>query len=242
MAIVKASYTRSRQKIKATLRYIIHRPGREGERLTRTLFSRDGQPSKAQAYEFIDAQKGMTYFHLKLNFHPSREDKRKDLDLRAITKQTIATLQKRLNRPVRFLATEHNDHTALRHIHAIVLIKLGRGERIGRDDWKACRDEATAQALVERRALDVVRKFRSQRTIQRERMFADRDVRVSAARGRTNGVYGQSRIENKSCPDCGHKHPMVKLKDGRAYYCLTCGRVEEARPKLRLRQDHELSR
>jgi len=41
MAIVKASYTRSRSKIKAALRYIVHRPGREGERLGQDTQERD---------------------------------------------------------------------------------------------------------------------------------------------------------------------------------------------------------
>ena len=122
MAIVKASYTRSRAKIKAALRYIVHRPGREGERLTRTLFSGEKTLSKAEAYRLIDEKRGMTYFHLKINFHPKREDTRKDLDLRTITSQTIATLEERFNRPIRYFAVEHNDHTELRHIHAIVLI------------------------------------------------------------------------------------------------------------------------
>jgi hypothetical protein len=149
MAIVKASYTRSRAKIKAALRYIVHRPGREGERLTRTLFSGEKTLSKADAYRLIDEERGMTYFHLKINFHPTWEDTRKDLDLPAITRQTIATLQERFNRPIRYFAVEHNDHTDLRHIHAIVLMKLSRGERIGRQDWQACREEASAQALLE---------------------------------------------------------------------------------------------
>ena len=60
----------------------------------------------------------MTFFHLKINFHPEREDTRKDLNLRDITRQSMMALEKRLQRPIRFLAVEHNDHTPLRHIHA----------------------------------------------------------------------------------------------------------------------------
>jgi hypothetical protein len=63
----------------------------------------------------------MTYFHLKLNFHPKREDRRKDLNLREITTQTMVALEEQLQRTIRFLAVEHNDHSPLRHIHAIVL-------------------------------------------------------------------------------------------------------------------------
>jgi hypothetical protein len=138
MAIVRANFTRSRSKIKATLRYIVHRPGRAGEKLTRTLFGHEGEEmSKEEAYRLIDAQRGMTYFHVKLNFHPQREDTRKDLNLQDITRRSLVELEKRLDRSIRFLAVEHNDHTQLRHVHAIVLIKLNRGERVTRGDWQA---------------------------------------------------------------------------------------------------------
>ena len=60
----------------------------------------------------IDAQKGMTYFHIELNFDPKREDKNRDLDLRAITKQTIRALEDRLQRQIGFIAAEHTDHSA----------------------------------------------------------------------------------------------------------------------------------
>jgi hypothetical protein len=42
MAIVKATYTKSRPGAKAALRYIQHRPGREGEKVKRELFGIDG--------------------------------------------------------------------------------------------------------------------------------------------------------------------------------------------------------
>src|SRR5687767_2143217 len=134
MAIVKAHFTRKRPEIKDILRYMIHRQDREGEKQTRTLFSREGELNKEEAYQLIDAQKGSVYFHVVLNFDQKREDKRKDLDLRAITKQTITTLEERLARPIRFFAVEHNDHTELRHIHAIAILKLARGERVGKED------------------------------------------------------------------------------------------------------------
>jgi hypothetical protein len=247
MAIVKASYTRSRAKIKAALRYIVHRPGREGERLTRTLFSGEKTLSKADAYRLIDETRGMTFFHLKINFHPTWEDTRKDLDLPAITRQTIATLQERFNRPIRYFAVEHNDHTDLRHIHAIVLMKLSRGERIGRQDWQACREEASAQALLERRSLDAVRRY--QKTLQRnlsksrQGMMQDRAVSRFAGveggwtlRGGFRGVRQQTRL----CPECNYRNTMVRLPDGNAYYCPTCRNVEEIRPRLRLHQEQEL--
>jgi hypothetical protein len=231
MAIVKASFTRSRAKIKAALRYIVHRPGREGERLTRTLFSGEKTLSKADAYRLIDETRGKTYFHLKINFHPTWEDTRKDLDLRTITSQTIATLKERFNRPIQYFAVEHNDHTELRHIHAIVLIKLGRGERIGRQDWQACREEASAQALLERRSLDAVRRYQKtlQRSLTQKRQGITQDRAVSRVRQQT-----------RLCAECNYRNTMVRLPDGNAYYCPTCRNVEEIRPRVRLHHEQEL--
>ncbi len=54
MAIVKARYVRGKDRIKAHLRYITHRRGEEGERMTRPLFGRDGALSKQQIYDMID--------------------------------------------------------------------------------------------------------------------------------------------------------------------------------------------
>jgi len=228
MAIVKANFTRSRSKIKAALRYIIHRPGRAGERLTRVLFGQNGEMSKEEAYHLIDAQKGMTYFHLKLNFHPQREDRRRDLNLRDITKQTIATLEERLHRTIRFLAVEHNDHTKLRHIHAIVLVKLARGERVGKEEWKACREVATAQALFQRRALEAIRYYHLERSARQPVM--SRSLGMSGGRARRRRQWRQPA---PACSDCGYKHPMVKLRDGK-YWCKQCGRVEEVSQGLSL--------
>ena len=42
MAIVKASYTRRRGAAKANIRYITHRAGKDGEKMTRRLFGYDG--------------------------------------------------------------------------------------------------------------------------------------------------------------------------------------------------------
>jgi hypothetical protein len=42
MAIVKATYTKSRTAAKAAIRYIEHRPGRDQAKITRTLFGSDG--------------------------------------------------------------------------------------------------------------------------------------------------------------------------------------------------------
>jgi hypothetical protein len=53
MAIVKAKYVRGKDRIKAHLRYITHRRGIDGERMSRPLFGKDGALSKQHIYEMI---------------------------------------------------------------------------------------------------------------------------------------------------------------------------------------------
>jgi len=57
MAIVKSKYVRGKSRIKAHLRYITHRRGMEGERMSRPLFGPDGPLSKLQIYEMVDGTK-----------------------------------------------------------------------------------------------------------------------------------------------------------------------------------------
>ena len=116
--------------------------------MTRDLFGHDGERRKAEVYQKDRRTKGMTYFRIVLNFDPKREDKRRDLDLRAITRQTIRALEDRLQRQIGFIAVEHNNHgkNKLRHIHAILPIKLAKGERLTRADFKFLRDFATEKA------------------------------------------------------------------------------------------------
>jgi hypothetical protein len=237
MAIVKPSFTRSRDKIKRTLYYIVHRAGREGEKLSRELFGHNAESiRKEDAYRLFDASRGMTYFHLKINFHAKQEDSRKDLNLRDITRQTISALEERLQRTIPFLAVEHNDHTALRHVHAILLVKLRRGERIGVEDWKVCTEKATEQAALQRRALDAV--LRVQKDIQQGRAYMPSRSRFySHAERRTThrkstGKYRFQRVLYLShpCPECGgmNKQSLKTLSSG-AKWCPIHGVIREER-------------
>ena len=85
MAIVKASYTKSRAGAKASLRYMMHRPGREGQRLTRELVGYDGVMSLLQAYQMIDeAGQGSYFYRLIISPDPKSEDTQKALHLSEI--------------------------------------------------------------------------------------------------------------------------------------------------------------
>src|SRR5438105_1472103 len=105
MAIVKATYTRSSKGAKASIRYIEHRPGKDKEKLTRTLFNGDGAMERRQASGMIEtASKGSVFFRLVINPDPTREDTAKDLYLRDVTEQTMQTLEERLNKEVQWVA------------------------------------------------------------------------------------------------------------------------------------------
>jgi hypothetical protein len=110
-------------------------------------------------------------------------------------------------------------------------MKLGRGERIGRQDWQACREEASAQARLERRSLDAVRRYQKtlQRSLTQKRQGITQDRAVSRVRQPT-----------RLCAECNYRNTMVRLPDGNAYYCPTCRHVEEIRPRVRLHHEQEL--
>jgi len=236
VAIVKVSYTRSRGAIKAGLKYMVHRPGQEGGKITRTLFGHDGERSKAEAYQWLDAQKGMTYFRIVLNFHPKREDARRDLDLPSITRQTIRALENRLQRRIGFIAVEHNDHgkNKLRHIHAIVPIKLARGERLTRADFKALRDIATEQALLQRKARDLMQQYFQRREfLTRSHAYISPAPRPLGMMGDRTKHMQKARAPSLPCPTSGIGHSTVRLPNGKLY-CHTCERVREQGLELSL--------
>src|SRR2546430_16950376 len=93
MAIVKASYTKSRAGAKASIRYIEHRPGKDGAKITRNLFGIDGLMVRDQAYRLIDeAPIGSVFYRFILGPDPKEEDLRLDLHLRGITERTMSRL------------------------------------------------------------------------------------------------------------------------------------------------------
>jgi hypothetical protein len=110
MAIVKINYTKSRGAAKATIRYIAHRPGKDGRQAARPIYGIDGEVSKTDAYQMIDeAKRGAAFFRIVISPDPEKEDAFKDLYLWQITEQTILTLETRLQSQVSFIAVEHND-------------------------------------------------------------------------------------------------------------------------------------
>ena len=154
MAIVKATYTKSRGAAKAAIRYIEHRPGREGEKVKRELYGRDGSVERGEAYRMIDdAEKGTVFFRFVISPDQQTEDTTKDLHLEKITTQTMLALEEQLARDVPFVAAIHDDHTDLRHVHLIACVK----GRLGTTHFQTMRERATDEAALQRQERDLAR-------------------------------------------------------------------------------------
>jgi hypothetical protein len=225
MAIVKGNYTRSRSAIKAHLRYITHRPNQTGVRATRVLFGQEGVIDKQQAYEMIDAaEQGTVFFRMVISPDPKREDTRRDLDLQTITRKTIFALEERLQRKVKFIATEHNDHSANRHVHAIVMVRLAKGERLSASDYKLLREAATGSANLQRRALDLVEaRALTQNQLRRafSRSTPTQPLTIQSEEQAAGGGGVSSEPPRLTCPECGFGQVMYTLKSG-LHWCPVC--------------------
>ena len=157
MAIVKATYTRTGRGAKASVRYIENRPGKDGERVVRTLFNADGKLERGEVYTMIDqAAKHSYFFRLVISPDPKREDNGKTLSLRAITEITIQSLEARFKQPLQWVATIHADHAEHRHVHALAIVP----ERLQVQDFQQMRRAATQEALAQRHQLDLAREQR----------------------------------------------------------------------------------
>jgi hypothetical protein len=154
MAIVKATYTKSRAGAKASIRYIGDRPGKDGEKITRNLFGIDGLMGRDQAYRLIDeAPKGSMFYRFVLSPDPKQEDTKRDLHLRDMTEKTMQTLQRRLKQEVAWVATEHDDHAPNRHVHVVAVVR----RRLYPRDFQVMRQRATEAALFQRKERDIAR-------------------------------------------------------------------------------------
>src|SRR5688500_6286214 len=101
MAVVTASFTKSRGGAKASLGYIVFRPGWDGEKIQRQLFGHDGAMSIFQAENLIDeAGKGTTFFRIVISPDPKKEDAYKDLNFEELTQLTILKLEDKLKQQI----------------------------------------------------------------------------------------------------------------------------------------------
>jgi len=177
------------------------------------------------------APRGTVFYKMTINFHPVKEDTRKDLDLHHITSLTVREMQYRLGRAVPFVATIHDGHanTDLRHIHAICLVqgKLSKEEFAKlKTLWKT----ATAEVRLQRRMRD--------RTLERRRTRFLAQARVlyqySPSKQRSRG-YKALKMQH-GCFNCGYGQVSGILK--RYAFCPCCHKPLYQEQTIRL----ELSR
>jgi hypothetical protein len=165
MAIVKASYSASPQAAKATIRYMTHRPDREGHQQSRQLFDEQGGAGRLQAYAMIDsANVGDRFYHFKISPDPKTEDRYHDLHLRSVTEETIRTLSQHTGELAEWVAVIHADHTPIRHIHCLAIVH----GRLDRAALAAAREGATGECRLQRRELDAYRQAEQDRAWEEE--------------------------------------------------------------------------
>ena len=211
MAIVKAKYVRGKSRIKAHLRYITHRRGIDGERMNRSLFGKDGALSKQHIYDMIDSAKRGAVFHkFVINFHPLKEDSRKDLNLWEITRKTLEQIKTKFGDSVPFVATIHDDHTLLRHVHGFFIVegKLPKAEFAKvRGLWKV----ASLEARSQRRRLDGIHASRGYKKL----LPLIEKYKRKHRQGR--GGRGRTIRTQPACQHCGYGG-----MSGMPSYLLTC--------------------
>jgi hypothetical protein len=167
MAIMKTNYVCKDKKERAVakdfIRYIEYRPGRDQEAIARPLFGEEGAMGRWQAFRFVDeAPKGRYFYRIVVSPDPVKEDQPKDLPLRELIKATMQVLQERRDTRIAWVAAIHDDHTDKRHIHALAVVK----GRLKTEEIEALRDAATAEAVLQREARNLMRDVAQ---VQRER-------------------------------------------------------------------------
>jgi hypothetical protein len=221
MAIVKASYTKSRGGAKASIRYIEHRPGKDGDKITRNLFGIDGLMGKDQAYRLIDeAPKGSVFYRFILSPDPKQEDTRRDLHLRDMTEKTMQKLRERLKQEVQWVAAEHDDHAPNRHVHVVAVVK----RKLHTRDFQAMRQRATEAALFQRKERDLAREHQSQPWLTRYQTAptSTREFPIYSAKGAGKQLaHMRPAVSIQTCFHCGYL--QVKPLSKGVQTCLNCG-------------------
>jgi hypothetical protein len=164
MTIFKANYCKrgktERSLAKASVRYIQHRAGKEGEKITRDLFGSDGLMDRYQAYRMIDAApQGSFFYRFILSPDPKREDRNHDVDMRDIARHTILALEERFDQPILWVGAVHDDHAPHLHAHLIAIVP----QKLTVADLVMLRGATTEAALEQRHILDLLRGLERER-------------------------------------------------------------------------------
>lgn len=225
MAVVTLKYIRDKDQIKSNLRYFTHRSGREREQITRAIFTNVGETDKQEFYRQVrDAGRGTVFFKFMISPDPKREDSGKDLDLPHITRRTIRKLEQAIGRRLYFVAAVHNaDHTPIRHVHGIFLVKGRLSKEHFRLLQEVARAESTRESLLQRQARDLIRTSPRYQVLSR--------IRREIIRGRGGGRVAKVQ---PGCRNCGFGE--FSGIPGNRTHCPLCHASlrQERQPRFRL--------
>ena len=223
MAIVKATYTRSRGGAKASISYIQRRPGKDREQITRTLFGKAGAMGRLEAYSLIDeADNGSFFYRFVLSPDPVREDTRRDLHMQELTYTTMQSLEKRLETTLLWVAALHAEHAPNRHCHIIAALP----RRLTVQDFARLRFAATRTSLEQRRALDFGQEPQTRQRLTHyqgvgeQRYYPMKYDRPSHQSRYVSRGKRPAHMHACTCPRCGAMH--VEYGRNRVHQC-TCG-------------------
>jgi len=249
MAVVKANYCekgdKERETAKANIYYIQTRPGRDKQRITRTLFGASGNMGRREGYQFItDSPQGTYFYRLKLSPDPKLEDVKRDLKMEKLARALMKHLEKRLKTPIPWAAALHDDHTDIRHVHILAAIP----KHLQEYDLEFLIREATALSLSQRRFLDrgASRLPWQERSPQRllkvgkytAHRYQENNQSVHVSRDR-----GVSRPQSVcACPRCHMPHAHNGQKG--SHQCMACGLMLHTKKEVSLtkRQGRGLNR
>jgi hypothetical protein len=243
MAIVKANYVKrgrnERSVAKANIRYIQERPGRDKEKITRTLFDNTGFIGRHEAYQFIDeaARNGRYFYRLKFSPDPAKEDTKRDLHMQKLTRSLMRSLEKRLKTQIPWAGVLHDDHTDKRHVH--ILAALPR--RLKNYELEALIREASFYCREQRQELDFVKEH----ALRRERInlpktyqSRKRDIRsylpANPQERKPSHIAGGGSSKSHpscTCPNC---HFLQSHDSHGVHGCVSCGRLLHKKRELSL--------
>lgn len=252
MAVVRTNYVKrgkdERAIAKANIRYIQERPGRDKEKLTRTLFGAAGSMGRYEAYQFIsDAPKSTYFYRLKLSPDPATEDTKRDLHMQKLTRQMMQRLEKRLKTAIPWAGAIHDDHTDIRHVHILAAIP----RRLQQYELEALIREATTLCREQRRGLDVPldrhisglerTNWREGFTFSKTSQTRENGRRpyLSASRQTPKqplilGGVRPAKIQTTcTCPRC--HFPQLHDRHG-VHSCTSCGRILHKKRELTLQR------
>jgi hypothetical protein len=225
----------ARSKAKATLGYNETRVGKNGEEIERQLFGKSGPLTKEQAERLLESASRNTYFwRMRLSPDPNGENAEKTLDLWELTRDAVRWLEERIGREgeIGLIGAEHDDHTEIAHIHAILLIeRKGREKILTKDDINEFREAVAQMALDKKlnRQLAVEREQVQHQEAKEERQEVSTGVQLAipARKPRTASLPAREAtyaLRRSICVICRDDRGR-ELADEGVERCPGCGRV-----------------